>query len=66
MEQDRPVGDAAAVEVWGEGKDRAEAEWEDRLPQGQAETVCARNAVRWFLILLDNLVIKEIVPSAGQ
>jgi hypothetical protein len=66
MEQDRPVRDAAVVEVWDEVRDRVEAEWEALLPQGPAETVSARIAVRWFLILLDSPAIKEVVLSAGQ
>ncbi|MDD5063539.1 MAG: hypothetical protein PHQ35_02110 [Phycisphaerae bacterium] len=66
MEQGRAVRDVVVVEVWDEVWDRVEAEWEDRLPQVQAVIVCARIAVRWFLILWDSLVIKEVVPSAEQ
>jgi hypothetical protein len=66
MEQGRAVVDAAVVEVWDEVKDKAEDEWEDRLPQGPAEIAYARTAAQQFLMLSDSLAIKEVVPSAEQ
>jgi hypothetical protein len=64
MEQDRAARDAVAVEVWDEV--RVEAEWEARLPQGPAEIVCARIAVRRSLISSDNPVINKFVPNAAR
>jgi hypothetical protein len=66
MEQDRPVGDAAVVEVWDEVRDKVEAEWEDRLPQGQMEIAYARNAGQQFLMLPDNHATKEIALNVVQ
>jgi hypothetical protein len=46
----------AQAGVWA--RDKAEAEWADRMPRGRAEIVCVRIAARRFLILPDNHVIK--------
>jgi len=43
--------------VWGEAKDRVEAEWVDNSLQARAELVSAQNAVTKNLILQDNHVI---------
>jgi hypothetical protein len=66
MEQDRPVRDAAVVEVWDEVRDKVEAEWEDRLPQGRAEIAYAQNMATRFLTLPDNHATKEIALNVVQ
>jgi hypothetical protein len=66
MEQDRPVRDAAVVEVWDELRDKAEVEWEDRLPQARAEIAYARNAGQRFLMLPDSRATKEIALNVVQ
>ncbi len=66
MEQDRPVRDAAVVEVWDEVRDKAEVEWEDRLPQGQAEIAYARNVGQRFLMLPDSRAAKEVALNVVQ
>lgn len=66
MEQDQPVVDAAAVEVWDEGRDKAEAEWVGRLPQGPAEIAYAPTAAQQSLTLSDSLAIRGVVPSVEQ
>jgi hypothetical protein len=63
-EQDRLALDVVPVEVWAEAK--GEVEWADRSPQGQVEIVSAQNAVQRYLMLPDNLVIKEIVLSVER
>lgn len=47
--------------VWA--KDKVEAGWVDRLPQGRAEIAYAQTAVQQFLMLRDSLAIKEAVQS---
>ena len=64
MEQGREARDAAPVEVWGEAK--AEVEWVDHLPQGQAEVVFAPNVATRKCILLDNLVMQKVVLNVVQ
>lgn len=56
--------DAAVAEEWDEGK--VEDEWEDRLPQDQAEIVYVRTAAQQLLILSVSPVIKETVQSVEQ
>jgi hypothetical protein len=63
MEQDRLARDAAAVEVWGEVRARAEAEWEGHSPQGRAEIAYAPIAAIQSRTSLDNRAIKVIVLS---
>ena len=66
MEQDRPAVGEAAVEAWDEGRDKAEAEWVGRLPQGQAEIAYARTAAQQPLTLPDSPAIKEIVLNVER
>jgi hypothetical protein len=54
------------VEVWGEARARAEAEWEDLSPQGLAEIAYAPVAAIQSRTSLDNRAIKEIVLSVAQ
>ena len=53
MEQDR-----AAVEAWGEAKDKAEEEWEGHSPQGRAEIVYVRNVEQQSPTLPDSPAIR--------
>jgi len=66
MEQGRAAREAVPVEVWGEARDMAEAEWEGRSPQGRAEIAYAPVAGIQSRTSPDNPVTKEIVPSVVQ
>jgi hypothetical protein len=66
MEQDLLVEAPVQDVVWVEVKDRAEAEWVDRSPQVRVETAYARTVVQQYLMLPDNLVIKEVVRNVEQ
>lgn len=44
MEQDRPVRDVGAVEVWDEARDKAEGKWVAHLRQVRVETAYAPTA----------------------
>jgi len=65
MEQDRSAVDAAVAKEWDEGKDKVEDEWEDRLPQDQAEIVSAQSAVIKSRILSDNRAMQKRARSAA-
>ena len=64
--QAQPVKDQEWDAVWGEAKDRAEAEWVGHLPQVRVEAVYARTVVQQLLMLSDNLVIKEAARNVEQ
>jgi hypothetical protein len=59
MEQGRAARDVAPVEVWGEGKGKAEVEWVAHLPRGRAEIVYAPSAGTRPRILLHSPAIKK-------
>ena len=66
MVQAQPAKEQDVVWVEVEVKDRAEAEWVDRSPQVRVETAYARTVVQQYLMLPDNLVIKEVVRNVEQ
>ena len=64
--QARLAKDQVQGVVWDAVRDKVEAEWVDRLPQGRVEIAYAQAAVRQSLMLPDSLVIKEVVQNVEQ
>ena len=66
MEQARLAKGPAQAGVWVEAKAKVKAEWADHLPQGRAEVVSVRTAVRRLLMLPDSLAMRKVVLSVEQ
>ena len=56
----------AQVAVWADVPEVAEAEWADRLQQGQAEIAYVRTAEQRSLILPGSLVMQKAVLNVVQ